>query len=107
MGTHGTVYRVDTFTVPPSARDDFLTNVHRTHDHLRALPGFVHDLILEKPSDDGAVVIMTLAAWENADVFESAREAMRRRHQQDGFDPRALIDRLGITADLAEYTETV
>ncbi len=104
MGTQRTVYRVDTFTVPPSARDEFLTNVHRTHDQLRALPGFDHDLILEKPSNDG-VVIMTLAAWENPDALAGAREAMRRRQQEDGFDPKALIDRLGITADLAEYTE--
>ncbi len=106
MATSRTVYRVDTFAVPPSARDEFLTNVHRTHAQLRMLPGFDHDLILEKPSDDG-IVIMTLAAWENADALASARDTMRRRHRQDGFDPKALIDRLGITADLAEYTEPV
>lgn len=106
MATQRIVYRVDTFAVPPSARDEFLTNVHRTHAQLRTLPGFDHDLILEKQSDD-SIVIMTLAAWENADTLASARETMQRRHRQDGFDPKALIDRLGITADLAEYTEPV
>lgn len=47
--------------------------------------------------------IVTLAIWENREAFDAARRLVQARYQEEGFDPRELIARLGIEADLGAY----
>lgn len=99
------VYRVDKFVVPESAREEFMTNVRRTHNLLREQPGFVYDLLLEKTSGQGTFNIVTLVAWENADALAQAGTAVQEMNERIGFVPQELVARLGVTGDLANYVE--
>ena len=46
------IYRVDKFKVPAWSRAAFIDRVDRTHERLRAVPGFVLDAgTLSKPTD--------------------------------------------------------
>lgn len=97
------VYRVDKFIVPVAAREEFLEKVRATHLVLAQQPGFVRDLLLEQTAGPGEFNIVTLAEWESQEVIEGARLAVQALHRQMGFDPQALIQRLGIRADMAGY----
>jgi len=97
------IFRVDKFVVPAHARQEFLTRVHATHEVLRTQPGFVRDAILEQTSGPGEFNFVTIVEWENGDAIEGARKAVAALHQKMNFDPQAMISRLEIRADIANY----
>lgn len=96
-------YRVDKFVVPPAARGAFLERVATTHATLRQQQGFVQDVILEQASGPGAFNFVTMVEWESVAAVERASAAVAALHAGIGFNPREMIDRLGIKADIANY----
>ncbi len=98
------VYRVDKFIVPAEARDEFLGRVQKTHELLQTQPGFIQDMVLEKSTGLGEFNFVTVVEWENTDVTERVGEAVQALHQQMGFNPQEVFARLGIKADIANYT---
>lgn len=97
------VFRVDRFNVPEGARQEFLQRVGATHKLLASQRGFVRDVLLEQSAGAGAFNLVTMAEWESREAMELAKEAVAGLHRQLGFDPRALIARLGIHAELGVY----
>jgi heme-degrading monooxygenase HmoA len=97
------IFRVDKFVVPAHARGEFLTKVHATHEVLRTQAGFVRDAILEQTSGPGEFDFVTIVEWENSDAIEGARRAVAALHQKMSFDAQAMINRLEIRADIANY----
>lgn len=98
-------YRVDRFVVPASGRTEFLDRVTTTHELLRKQDGFVRDLILEQQSGPSEFNVVTLVEWTDQSVVEHVSAAVAKLHADGGFDPREMIDRLGIRADIAGYHE--
>jgi len=96
-------FRVDRFTVPEAARDEFLAQVADTHHILRTLPGFVRDAILEKPGAPGELIILTIAEWDSTEAIENARKVIQDRRTETGFEPQEFMAKLGITPELASY----
>lgn len=98
------VYRIDKFVVPNTARHEFLDAVQMTHDLLRTQSGFLQDFLLEQPLDDDHFNLMTVVEWENSDAVKNARTAVQSMQAERNFNPRDLMARLGITAELGNYT---
>lgn len=99
------LYRIDKFKVPAEAQCEFLDRVHMTHAILRTLPGFIEDHILEQTSGPGVFNVVTLAIWANAASVEHAKTVVAAKQRGAGFDPKELLSRLHIEADLATYAE--
>ncbi|MCC5779175.1 antibiotic biosynthesis monooxygenase [Nitratireductor sp. B36] len=99
----GAIYRVDKFTVPVAAREEFLDRVSATHALLREQVGFAGDIILEQASGPGVFNFVTMVEWEGPEAIARAGEAVARMHSETGFDRLEMMDRLGIKADIANY----
>ena len=97
------ILRVDKFSVPAAARVEFLEKVQATHNLLRTQAGFVRDAILEQTSGPGEFNFVTIVEWENAEAMEPARKAVAALHQRMNLDPREMLARLGIRADIGNY----
>jgi hypothetical protein len=63
----------------------------------------VRDAILEQTSGPGEFNFVAIVAWENGDAVEGARRTVAALRQKVGFDARAMINRLEIRADIANY----
>lgn len=61
MPTKTGIYRVDKFSVPQAAKDEFLKRVRDTHHVLRRQPGFIRDTLLEQVAGPGQFNIVTIA----------------------------------------------
>jgi heme-degrading monooxygenase HmoA len=113
MSTHGSsdesrrIYRIDKFNVPNSARKEFIDKVHRTHEFLRTLSGFVQDSVLEQTSGPGEFNFVTIVIWDSTESIEAARKAVMAKYEEIGFNPQEMFARLGIKADLANYQQIV
>ena len=99
------VFRLDRFMVPVAGREEFLEQVRRTHEVLRDLPGFIDDVVLERPAGASRFSIVTLVTWESQEAFEDARVAISVAHRKAGFDRHKMMARLGIEADIGSYHE--
>jgi SAM-dependent methyltransferase len=64
----------------------------------------VRDEVFEQAGGPGAFNFITLVEWENVAALESATAAAKVKYQESGFNPQEFIPRLGIEADLANYT---
>jgi heme-degrading monooxygenase HmoA len=101
----GEVYRIDKFNVPSSARKEFIDKVHRTHELLRTLPGFIQDNVLEQIGGPGEFNFVTIVIWDSMESMEAARKAVMAKREESGFNPQEMFARLGIKADLANYKQ--
>lgn len=99
-----TIYRVDKFIVPENARDEFLSRILDTHRILRVQPGFLKDSILAQIDGPGIYNIVTVAEWESQEAIDSAKQVVQGEHAKNGFSPKETMERLGIQADIANYT---
>lgn len=97
------VYRLDQFIVPLAARAEFMARVSVTHAILRQQSGLVSDDLMEQPHGAGAVRIVTVARWRDEGALRAAREQVRAKQAEQGFNPEELMARLGVKADLGVY----
>lgn len=100
----GAFFRIDRFLVPQAARAEFLSRVLQTHRLLADQPGFLGDHVVERAAARDASELVTIAVWESEEAVASARKAVQAMHKAAGFDPRSLFDRLGIKAEIGNYT---
>lgn len=97
------IYRIDRFELPTTARDELLAAVNHTHELLRRQPGFEHDLLVEEHHAEGRLHLLTLCAWRDEEAVRGARAAIDADRAATGFDPRELMARLGVTPELGTY----
>ncbi len=98
------IYRIDKFQVPAAARAELLQNLQRTHKVIQAQPGFIQDFIFEQISGPGTFNFITMVVRESADALNAAKQRVTAHHAATGFNPHELFARLGIQADIANYT---
>ncbi|ALT00396.1 antibiotic biosynthesis monooxygenase [Lacimicrobium alkaliphilum] len=97
------LYRVDKFSVPQAAREEFLQRICDTHQVLRRQPGFIRDVLLEQVEGPGRFNIVTIAEWESQEAIDAARTVVMEAHAKSGFSPQETMARLGVEADIANY----
>jgi heme-degrading monooxygenase HmoA len=103
-GNH--IYRVDRFKVPAAAKKEFLDRARASHDFLRTIPGFMEDFLLQQTLPSGELKVVTIVIWENRQIFDSAKSIVQQRYAKMGYKPAETLARLGIEADMADYTES-
>lgn len=97
------VVRVNRFSVPSEARDEFLDLIERTHEVIRVQPGFIDDMILEQQSGTGLFNLLTVLQFEGEHVLQSVITAVARFDHAAGIDRQALTRRLGVEASVGFY----
>jgi heme-degrading monooxygenase HmoA len=96
-------FRIDAFSVPAAAREEFDAAMRRNLAFLKTLPGFEGHMVFEKTSGPTSFGIVTIAVWKSPEAVTNAGEKVRAYYQSIGFDMQAMIARTGITASLGFY----
>lgn len=99
------IFRVDKFVVPQQVRAEFMARVEKTRDLLDTFDGCLQNLILEQISGPGTFNVVTMVEWASEDALEKARETVASHYRDEEFDPQAFLSRLGVVADMANYSE--
>src|SRR5262249_15623403 len=96
-------FRIDSFSVPESARSEFEAAMTRNLAFLETLPGFLGHVVFEKVDGPSSFNIVTLAIWENREAVEKAGAQVRSYYERIGFDMRAELARWGVKAEVGNY----
>jgi heme-degrading monooxygenase HmoA len=99
------ICRVDKFVAPDHAREEFMSQVRNTHEHLRTLPGFRQDFVLEQSSGPSEFNFVTIVEWDGVESIENAKAAVMAIHKEMNFNPQEMFARLGIKVDQRNYRQ--
>lgn len=103
--TQDRVNFIDRFFVPAKAKQEFMTRVSINRNFIKTLPGFIGDAAYERTDENGDLIFITVAVWENLEAVKKAKEAVQAEYKKEGFDPAAMFERLNITIDRGIYKE--
>lgn len=99
------LYRIDRFSLPPTAREGILQIINATHAVLKTQTGFRRDLIAQRRDPDGTMHLVTLVEWEAAENLPAAGNAVARRHAELGFDRAAFLRDNAVRMEPGIYTD--
>ncbi|HEV7318528.1 MAG TPA: antibiotic biosynthesis monooxygenase [Ensifer sp.] len=97
------LYRINKYTVPLEARQQFVELVDKTLAVIRKQDGYVKDLFLEQHAGPGQFDFITMIEFASADVAPKVAAALVDYDRQLGLDREALMKTLGIRTDFASY----
>lgn len=95
---------IDKFMIPATAKKEFYERMNINRDFIKNLPGFIEDAAYEYTDDQGNLICVTVALWENREALAKAKEAVQAEYKRQGFDAAEMLKRLNITADRGIYT---
>lgn len=98
-----TVYFVDKFFVPKNSIDEFSKQMKYNRAFIANLSGYIKGEAFEKMDNDGNLIIMTIAVWENQDKLNEAKEAVQTEFKRIGFNPTEFYQRLNIKMEREQY----
>ncbi len=96
---------IDRFTVPATAVQEFTERLTINRNFIKKLPGFIRDAAYERTDEQGNLVVITVAVWQNEDAIHKAKEAVQAEYKKQGFNMAAMLERLHITIDRGVYKE--
>ena len=99
---NGRVVRVNRFSVPAEAREEFMRLLERTHRVMRAEPGFVGDMLLEQQAG-GLFNLIAIIEFEGEHVLQPIIAAVARSDREAGIDRQALSRALGVETNVGFY----
>lgn len=103
MKSAHTVSFIDKFIIPDAAKAEFYERMQINRSFIRTLPGFIEDAAYTNTDDNGNLICITVALWENREAVNKAKEAVQAEYRKQGFDPAAMYERLHITMDRGVY----
>ncbi|MDQ0966648.1 steroid delta-isomerase-like uncharacterized protein [Flavobacterium sp. W4I14] len=98
------VYFIDQFSVPKASVDEFIERMNYNRVFIKTLPGFISDQVFEQKDNEGNLVIITIAAWENQDKLNKAKTTVQTEYKRIGFNPVDFYQRLNIKMERGQYS---
>jgi steroid delta-isomerase-like uncharacterized protein len=102
---NGQVNFIDKFFVPAAAIKEFRERVQMNRSFIKTLSGFIEDAAYEYTDNEGNLIYVTVALWQNSEALNKAREAVQAEYKKQGFDAQAMFKRLNITMDRGIYSQ--
>jgi steroid delta-isomerase-like uncharacterized protein len=96
---------IDKFFVPAAAKKEFYERVSINRNLIKTLPGFIEDAAYEYTDAEGNLIYVTVAQWQNKEVFNNAKEVVQTEYKKQGFDMNEMLKRTNIVIDRGVYTE--
>ena len=99
------VYRVDTFEVPPQAREALLERLTVIRGLLQGIDGCRQNLVLEQPAGAGTAKFVTFVEWQDEEAFLAAKAKVAAEYRKTDFDPQGFLREIGAKAVMGTFAE--
>lgn len=94
---------IDKFIIPAAAINPFHERMQINRNFIRQLSGFIEDEAYEYADENGNLMCVTIAAWQNELVLQKAKEAVQAEYKRTGFNPSEFYERYQIQLDRGVY----
>lgn len=73
---------------------------------IKTLPGFIRDNVYRQPQENGDLVVVTVAIWENQESIDKAKATVQAEYKRTGFNMPEFIAKSGIKFERGIFTGT-
>ena len=94
---------IDRFIVPQNAKQEFVERMNINRNFIKGLAGFVEDNAYERMDEQGNLIVVTVAIWQNEEAIKKAKEAVQAEYKRLNFNMPEMLKRLNITIDRGIY----
>jgi len=94
---------IDKIVIPQNAIEQVMERLNYNTEFLQKQPGLIENMHYERPDEQGNLVIVTVATWENASAVEQARAAVQEDYQRMGINLTEKLKEWGVTMDRGLY----
>jgi heme-degrading monooxygenase HmoA len=94
---------IDKITVPANAKDAFAERMNINRNIIRQQPGFVSDEVFEQKDENGNLVVVTVARWQNTELLSKARQTVQAEYARSGFNLQEFCQKLNIKIERGIY----
>ncbi|MEW6194848.1 MAG: antibiotic biosynthesis monooxygenase [Bacteroidota bacterium] len=96
---------IDRFVVPKNSFEEFVQRMKYNRNFIKNMPGFIKDEAYKSSAENGNIIIVTVAVWENEELLLKAKEAVQAEYKRIGFNLPEMLTRLNITIERGTYKE--
>ena len=89
-------FLIDEFYVPKNSIEEFVQRMNYNRNFIKTLPGFLKDDVYKQTSENGDLVIITVASWENIEYLNNAKNSVLSEYKRINFNPAEFYQRLNI-----------
>ena len=87
---------IDKFFIPENSVEEFNQRMKYNRDFIKNIPGFIKDEVFVQTVEDGSLIVITVATWENQESLTRARDVVQNEYKRIGFNPVEFYQRLNI-----------
>lgn len=98
------VYFIDQFMIPEKSVLEFMKQMKLNREFVKTLSGYIKSEAFQHYDEDGNLVVITIAVWENQDQLNRAKSAVQKEFKRTGFNPSAFNKRLQVKMERGEFT---
>lgn len=96
---------IDKFIMPENAEKEFVAVMNINREFISNLPGFIEDAVYKSTVENGYIIYITVAVWENEEKLHDAKKAVQKKYEKEGIDPKEMLDRLNISIERGVFTK--
>lgn len=85
---------VDKFIVPGASFDEFSERMNYNREFIRKISGFIRDKAYKSKDEQGNILIITIAEWEDELSLKNAKELVQKEYKRINFNPQEFMLRL-------------
>lgn len=99
------VYFIDKFIIPKNSIEEFTKRMNDNRDFITTLAGFIKSEAFQQKDEEGNLVIITIAMWQNQDYVDKAKGMVQAEFKRIGFNPNDFYQRLNIKLERGLYEQ--
>lgn len=96
---------IDKITVPEAAIPQFTERLNYNTIFLEKQPGLTKNTHYQRTDEQGNLIVITVAVWENDEAVEKAKAAVQEDYRRQGINLTETLKGWGVTIDRGLYEE--
>ena len=96
---------IDRFIVPESSFNEFSERMNYNREFIKNIPGFIQDTVYKSVDEQGNVLIITIAEWEDELSLKKAKELVQNEYKRINFNPQEFMLKLNVKMERGTYQE--
>ncbi len=96
---------IDRFIIPESSFNEFSVKMNYNREFIKKIPGFIQDTVYKSADEQGNILIITIAEWEDELSLKKAKELVQNEYKRINFNPPEFMLRLNVKMERGTYQE--
>lgn len=96
---------IDKFIIPESSFAEFSERMNYNREFIKKISGFIRDKVYKTSDEQGNILIITIAEWEDELSLAKAKELVQSEYKRINFNPAEFMSKLNVKMERGTYQE--